>query len=175
MDLHSTKEALRKHWKWLVGSALVAGSIMLSCGPYGSSTSPICTWINTAIASLPLLTETQTNVPPNNSTKANTSLTTTPCGRPTSLNSSDVYAKKINIKFATSTVANMGTKTNVPIIISASSIIPSTTNYYSRMMKASTPTHRNLLRDFGRTASQLSQLSISKQPLTRLNILSRKS
>ncbi len=172
--LHSIKEALRKHWRWLAVSALVAASTMLSCGASVLSTRPVCTTINTAIASLLLPIGIRMNAPTSNSDENITSHTTTLFAPATFRNSYGAYAKTSPKKYAISTAENTETKTNARITISASSINPSKTKRYSRMMKASTPTLHQLWTDFGHTASQLSRLSILKPPLTPQNILLRK-
>ncbi len=176
MDLHSTRKALRKHWKWLAVSALVVAWITASCGQYALSTSRTCTSITTAIRGLLLHIENPGTVQPSNTKTDNTSRRIILSDLQTSVNSFARYENKIQIiKSAISIAVNTATITKDLIITSVCLTTRSRTNNYLKMRKGYIHIRALLWRNSGLTDSLPWQNLTSKLPAIRLAIRLKKS
>ncbi len=153
-------------WKLLVASVLVAVLIGLSCGLCESSMRRVCMTITSAIASSLSRTEEKTNAPRNNIRTGIMSRATTLSTTITSKTSSKDCGDMSRKKFATSTVANMGTKTYGPTIMPVCSTYNSTIKSLSNSNKALLLTLAQHLQNYGRMASaQLASLTSTVRPI----------
>jgi len=174
-DSLSKKQARRKHFKWLAVSALVAALIIALCGPSGSCTNPLCTWIQTVMPLLPSPTETPQNAPQGNLKEGNISPLITHYDQSTFQNLYDDCVNPSAIKSAISIAENMATKTNDLIIISASSIMPFMTDECSKMMKAFILIHLKASKNSGLSDSQRFKNLTLKPPRIPRNTHLKKS
>jgi len=152
-------------WKWLAVSALVAASIIASCGQSESCTRPLCTSISMAIRGLLLHTEAPQPAHKNNSIADITYQKTTHYTPRICKNSFAHCEKQIKItKSDTFTVANTAHWAD-PIIISVYSTIPSRIWNFGKTIRVCTPSLQKHFKNIGPTASAHALTSIYKTPL----------